>query len=365
MNSHVFELSIVRNASLFVDFFFVLSGFVLSHAYADSLHKGMSLSGYIIRRIGRLWPLHIAVILYLIGDEFHTMSLVNSGQLSERPLFSIENARGIKLLVENIFLVQAVGFERLVGWNGPSWSISAEMWVCTLFAAICVCFSRRQTTIIASWLVVIAMLVLCFFAPTYMASSVVFAIPKCMAGFFTGYLVYQFRSKYPVEKLPNGTCAEVATLALVIGYLSVINVELSDPLTMLAPPLFAVVVWVFSFEAGAISRFLRMRPMLWLGTLSYSIYMVHDVISNQLGAYVRGCIVDKAIPGCERFAVISQAFQETRYFADVVAVVYLLMVVAVSFMTYWLIENPGRKGFNQLASRISKKTPILAPALPA
>ena len=355
MNSHVFELSLVRNASLFVDFFFVLSGFVLAHAYSSALRKGMGLTGYVIRRVGRLWPLHIAVIIYLVGYEFHTMSLVESGFLSPRPLFSEENARGIKLLVENIFLVQAVGFERHVGWNAPSWSISAEMWVCILFAIICVYCSRKHTTVIAGLLVAAAMLTLWFFAPTYMASSVVFAIPKCIAGFFTGYLVYEFRNKIKIEGLRHGSCIELATVALIVGYLSIIDVERSDPMTMLAPALFAVVVWVFSFEAGAVSRLLRIRPMVWLGTLSYSIYMVHDVISNQLGAHVRGCIVDKAIPGCENFVYISQAFQETRYFADGVAIAYLLMVIAVSTATYWLIENPGRKAFNKLASVVSRK----------
>jgi peptidoglycan/LPS O-acetylase OafA/YrhL len=46
------------NMQLFVDFFFVLSGFVICHAYATRVTDTRSAGGFMIRRFGRIWPLH-------------------------------------------------------------------------------------------------------------------------------------------------------------------------------------------------------------------------------------------------------------------------------------------------------------------
>ena len=54
-----YSLPFVRNSYLFVDFFFVLSGFVIAHAYADKITDARSALTFALRRFGRLWPLHI------------------------------------------------------------------------------------------------------------------------------------------------------------------------------------------------------------------------------------------------------------------------------------------------------------------
>ncbi|MEO8702134.1 MAG: acyltransferase, partial [Kofleriaceae bacterium] len=60
----------VRHGARFVDFFFVLSGFVIAHAYRERLARGVAEARrFLWRRVGRLWPLHIAILLALIGAE--------------------------------------------------------------------------------------------------------------------------------------------------------------------------------------------------------------------------------------------------------------------------------------------------------
>src|SRR4051812_32236459 len=62
MLGHFFTLAFVRNSWMFVDFFFVLSGFVISFAYLNHLHGPASIVAFLIRRFGRLWPLQIATL---------------------------------------------------------------------------------------------------------------------------------------------------------------------------------------------------------------------------------------------------------------------------------------------------------------
>ena len=60
--SHFSGLSFVQGSWLFVDFFFVLSGFVIALVYLDEIDGVPALVGFVIRRFGRLWPLHAFVL---------------------------------------------------------------------------------------------------------------------------------------------------------------------------------------------------------------------------------------------------------------------------------------------------------------
>src|SRR3954471_3680449 len=50
-------ISAIRNGYLFVDLFFVLSGFVIFAAYGSRMRNAQDLRSFLIRRIGRLLPL--------------------------------------------------------------------------------------------------------------------------------------------------------------------------------------------------------------------------------------------------------------------------------------------------------------------
>lgn len=60
-----FEWSLFKHSYAFVDFFFVLSGFVIAHSYMNKVKDGASLSLYMKKRFLRIYPLHAFVILGL------------------------------------------------------------------------------------------------------------------------------------------------------------------------------------------------------------------------------------------------------------------------------------------------------------
>ena len=63
----VYHLPLVRNSWLLVDFFFVLSGFVIAHAYSERLTHANQFKPFAIRRFFRLWPLHVCVLAAFIA----------------------------------------------------------------------------------------------------------------------------------------------------------------------------------------------------------------------------------------------------------------------------------------------------------
>src|SRR5258706_11602066 len=60
--SHLYGVPFLRNSWLFVDFFFVLSGFVIAANYQQRLLDGFGVGRFLLLRLGRLYPLHLAML---------------------------------------------------------------------------------------------------------------------------------------------------------------------------------------------------------------------------------------------------------------------------------------------------------------
>ena len=57
------------NGALMVDFFFVLSGFVICHSYGDRLLNLRDFGRFLWLRLGRLYPLHFALLMVFVLIE--------------------------------------------------------------------------------------------------------------------------------------------------------------------------------------------------------------------------------------------------------------------------------------------------------
>src|SRR4051794_33406485 len=122
--SHFYAEPFFRNSYLFVDFFFVLSGFVITFSYGDKIVDWRSAGKFMVRRIGRIWPLHM-VMLFLFFDLEVVKYLMNSwyGGAHQLP-FTGETSP--EALLTNTLLIHAAGIHDVNTWNKVSWSISAE-----------------------------------------------------------------------------------------------------------------------------------------------------------------------------------------------------------------------------------------------
>ena len=66
MDSPIASNAFVDNAWLMVDFFFVLSGFVIALNYQGAIRSGASLLEFQYRRFFRLYPLHLVMLLVFL-----------------------------------------------------------------------------------------------------------------------------------------------------------------------------------------------------------------------------------------------------------------------------------------------------------
>ena len=269
--SALYSLDFTRNAYLFVDFFFVLSGFVITHSYAHRLGTLEEVGTFAIRRLGRLWPLHVVVLLAFIIAESGKVFLAARGSSFFIPPFTGPNTPDAIAL--NLVFGQSLGFVQHLTWNPPSWSISAEFWAYMIFAAALLAattwFSRIRfaAVIVVSALIIGSVAILISFAKHGIDATYDLGLVRCLYGFLVGYLTYRLWQTVSHVKFRTGFL-EVAQLMAVSIFVSSAG---RSGYSLFAPLVFAVFVFTFAFESGPVSNLLLNGVNQWLGRISYSI----------------------------------------------------------------------------------------------
>lgn len=334
---------LVRNAWLFVDFFFVLSGFVIAHAYGEQLSQGVGFRTFVIRRFGRLWPLHAAVLAALVAIELSHLAIQHWYPIAgEHVAFTA--SRSPFAVLTNLFLLQALGFHAFDTWNGPAWSISVEFCTYLVFAALCAIVPRQRERLLASLVLAIAAAAtLAAFSDLGMRETFHWALPRCLFGFFLGTVTYAAWRRWPAKGVA-GTGLEMITTVLIVAFVSFVPGHVA--LEYFAPPLFAFAVLIFASDSGLISHVLAMRIPAALGRWSYSIYMVHTIIlvvafsGARMAELLFGLHWLNHLPNDEA-TVGAQGTLATLVFY----LAYLSAVVALAALTWRFIELPGQRFF--------------------
>jgi peptidoglycan/LPS O-acetylase OafA/YrhL len=177
---------------------------------------------------------------------------------------------------------------------------------------------------------------------------------RCVYGFLVGHLTYRLWQAAPRARFIAGVL-EVAVLVATIGYVSVVG---HSAYSFLAPLVFAVVVFLFAFEAGPVSRLMSNRVNEWLGRISYSIYMWQ--------AFIIFNIVDRPVSIVEKITgkVLTTADGVGSALGNeagklivlgghvapiLVTLLYVGLLVAVASVSYRLFEKPDPELFARFA----------------
>lgn len=353
------SLMIATTSYRFVDFFFVLSGFVIAHAARDSIAAdGRRSWGFLVRRIGRLWPLHVALLIGFIGYQAALAGANAAGIDTGQPAFA--ESADLRWLPANILLIQAWGFVPLATWNIPAWSISAELAAYALFAA-CFGIAGRRGWMLLLAVGVAASIVLLIAGAEGMKATHDIALARCFASFVTGVFIHALWTEFPDLTVPFATALEAAMVALVLIAVSYLPADYG----LLVIPLFAATVLLFAYEAGGVSRLLRRGIGQRLGELSYSIYMVHALLAVCLLSAV--ALAPKfGVGGIALGTVAHDATGIVTYpgLADAILVLFLLVVIGCSMVSYRWIEKPWRERGKRVAQRLDARLTGIATKAP-
>ena len=265
----------IYNSYLFVDFFFVLSGFVISHSLSDKNINLLNFKHFIKGRFFRVWPLHIFTLLcFLILLMIQLLLYKDYSIFSGR--YSVES------FIANVLLIQSLGLFDELTWNFPSWSISVEFYTYVLFYLALIFLYKIKPThlklILFKIFLIFSLYLMVFsFSNVYMKMMETLGIIRCLLGFTLGSLMYDLFIMKPLSRFKfNFSFFEVVlilSVAVFIGF-----VKEKSWLSALSPIIFSMVVILFSFEKGVVSQLLKNKFLLHLGKISYSLYLMHIVI---------------------------------------------------------------------------------------
>ncbi len=348
---HISELQLIRNASLFVDFFFVLSGFVITHAYGRRMRSREDAVVFLLKRIGRIWPLHLVMLLSLVGLEAIRATMLDGGTGEELQRIPFTGANAWFYILPNALLLHSLGFLHSLSWNIPSWSISVEMAAYLIFALACV-MPHDQLRWLSCVMVALSILVLARMPVAYVDAIETYGVFRCLAGFFVGHLIYRLfrQGGGPGSSVLPATLLELTVVTTLVIFVSWFGAGRS---AVLAPFLFGVTVYIFASQGGALSRLLLRGPFTLLGKLSYSIYMVHYPIVLVIGAIATfvgkrlGLHLLVQLPSSDGVAEKALNFGSS-WANDLVTVMFLATSIAVAAVTYRFIELPGQRAFEPL-----------------
>ncbi|MFL9844852.1 acyltransferase family protein [Flavobacterium rhizosphaerae] len=303
---------VISQGDLFVDFFFVLSGFVISLNYYNKIHTRADFLKYLKKRFLRLYPL-----LFYTCIVFVLFMLV-AGKLSNSELV-VESLNTILLLNSTVLLSDSAGM------NYPSWSISSEMISYFIFGCLTL-FTKWRTKYIAAVLLV-ACAIFLFSVNSYMETCR-WGFVRGLLCFITGYYSFLAFKRYNPLTIPAFLDYLMPVLLLFILYIRFHYNHENKLFTMIViPPFFGFFIFIYAQSKSYLVKLLNTTPLQFLGKISYSVYLNHAVVMLVLFKIAFGLLKLPVANSTTAFVLIA----------------YIILLIIYSYLTYFFIEYKGQK----------------------
>ncbi|MET0592935.1 MAG: acyltransferase [Polyangiaceae bacterium] len=330
-------LRVLGAGYLAVSFFFVLSGFVLAHHYAEQdFLSWRARQRFWIKRFARVYPLYVASLAMGAIATF------------PKSMFELGAPREIARVAMQITLLNAWHHVAMFKWNWAAWSLSVE-------AAFYVAFpwlftALRGRTSRALWQTLIACWALTFVAPALYTSFDPDSLGRPL-GIYDNALFAWYLKFFPLHRYPEfvagltlavlwerrnqdmwrGHGAMVSAGALAALAIVVIT-EIAPYAFLQSGVLFPVFLALIAglAEPHFIARVFSSRAIVLLGHASYATYILHVPLYFVLGRF-DGSMWKNPSPG--QLAL------------------YLAIVLATSLAAYRFVEEPCRRWILRNLSR--------------
>jgi peptidoglycan/LPS O-acetylase OafA/YrhL len=276
----LFHLNMFDEGYSGVSFFFILSGFILTYNYHDkfSSKDKISLIDFYIARISRIYPLHLLTFILALPLLYPTFF--------ERPLLELLKLGFNLLLVQSFIPFPEFFFAN----NGVSWSLSTEMFFYLILPLILFSFNKIKgnkkliSILIIIWIFCTAIVYI--FRDISLNRWMFYIFPPFrLADFLIGVILALLFKKFKNVNINNKVASlfEVASvLLLVFSIYFASNVHPSFKWGMYYAPFMSLIILVFAYQKGVFSKILSSRIFIFLGEISFSFYMIHQVIYRYL-----------------------------------------------------------------------------------
>lgn len=249
-----------------VSFFFILSGFILSHSYKRKfLEVNYSKRDFYYSRIARIYPLHLLTLgisVFFVGFTF-TFDYF------------------LKFILNFTLLQSFVPFpDFYFSFNAVSWSISDEMFFYLLFPFIIIFINKNKLIPkISISIFVILVLMLNVFLPESSKHAILYINPFLrIFDFILGIILYDIweKNKDNVFFQKKATVFEIMVVLLfLLFYTLSVHIPLGYRYSIYYWPIISLLLFIFAFSKGFLSKVLSNNIFVVLGNSSFALYMIH------------------------------------------------------------------------------------------
>ena len=298
--------------SLAVDLFFMLSGFVLVHVYAAKFASGRTglWKPYYAARFARIVPLYLATLLACLGI-YAAGSLV-FGKWPAHVTWDI--------VASNLLLIQSWPGIFRMSLNIPSWSLSVEVFCYIAAMPVALFLHRRLSRNVNIPIIIILLVSWRMDLPSVDSGGI--GLLRGITGFLLGALLHQF------HRFISDRTAITITFVAAASFLILQSLVAWRGLTSFLPVFTFpfLIVGLASSVRCVVHDFFQSRPMLWLGDLSYSVYLWQGPVFLATHTVIRPHLV--SMPVYARAAWI--AFE-------------IAFTLGLSHLSYHRLELPMRR----------------------
>jgi peptidoglycan/LPS O-acetylase OafA/YrhL len=246
---------------LFVDFFFLLSGFIIAYVHSVDFENwnAQSYRRFLLLRLIRVYPVHfftLLLALLLEGAKF----LFPTNNLP----FSFNTPTSF---FQHLTLTQAWGFDESTRWNLPSWSVSVE-WFAYIVTPV-VFFLTLHRRFVGMGIVFLCLFVLWFLekGPWNLNLTAHYALARGVAEYAIGSVLYRLHSTVK----SNISIDNLLAVCLLLTVLNIVS-KGDDVVSVI---LFAFDILGLSLANHWVEKLFSLSVPMYLGRVSYSLYMVH------------------------------------------------------------------------------------------
>jgi peptidoglycan/LPS O-acetylase OafA/YrhL len=328
--------AMIAKGYLGVEAFFTLSGFILCHVYLQGFGTGKFRYGdFLWNRLARVYPLHLVT---LAGVGLMAAAAGLAGIAVDHNMLAWD------ALPANLLLVQAWGFAPVAGWNHPSWSISAEWFAYLCFPVFAFVAWRLRNLPWAA--VALALALIAALYPAFQALSgfslteatIRWGFLRIVPCFAFGCALHALWRSGAVTGRFSGLGACLAGAAVLLA------VQLGAPDPVIVVALGGLIVMLAAMAAAG-SRVASQAPLVYLGEISYSTYMI--------------CIPWKILAVNAAAKLLKIQGDQLPIYAWLVVI---LALVPLSALSYHIIEKPARERMKAWAKGWQERRPATAGA---
>ncbi|MES9832427.1 MAG: acyltransferase [Candidatus Thiodiazotropha sp. DIVDIV] len=315
---------VITKGWLGVDLFFILSGFVISYVHQSDFVQldRSSISRFLKLRIARIYPAHFIAIIVLIpvvlGASLFSIYTFPEGADSQYTLSKF---------FYSLLLINGWGFPDSIGWNVPSWSVGSEWFAYLCFPFIAFIYNKMRNPwlhllmIITIFCTMVALAVYLNDMQKYMLDEHL-SLTRITSEFIIGCSLYNIHAKLKDSAFFDLTAITAASMAIVFASLGLSSFY--DFLIIIA---FAILLLSLSRSVGVAAKIFSTQPLIYLGKISYSIYLAHAttlMVFNQ--------IFKRIVP-----PDVGDALYLIMFYS-----IYIACSILAGHLLYSLIEKPAR-----------------------